>query len=205
MIKRTSPINMGLEPESVLKRNGWEIPLAYVGERVRNNLFVTDLSHIPKWSLQGENLDEMRPAGVATPPKQGAVAMSGGTLLARLTPSEARIFSFSDELPLFEEFNYTDMTDAYAALAVVGPRCFDVLSKLSAVDLEGAASPQAALAPIEDITCFMVRLEGSNGAPGLILASARGYGHFLLDAVMDAGKEYGIQPSGWRRFSAWLG
>jgi hypothetical protein len=110
-----------------------------------------------------------------------------------------------EQTPIFEETGFTDVTDAYAAIALVGTRCFDVLAKLSSIDLEGQFSPRAALAPVEDVTCLLVRIEGTGGVPGIILAGARGYGHFFLDALLDAGREYSIQAAGWERFSQWIG
>jgi len=204
MLKRVSPLDIALEPERVLARNGWEIPLAYVGERTRSDIFVTDLSHVPKWTVQGPDLDSLRPAGLSLPARPGMIYLDGGLLAARATPSECRIMALGEEIPTFNETSFTDVTDAYAAVAVVGARCFDVLEKLSSIDLVGSSSPRAALAPVEDITCLLVRVEGKDGVPGFILAGARGYGHFFLEALLDAGREYSIQPAGWERFSNWI-
>ncbi|MGA2404077.1 MAG: hypothetical protein ABSG91_20615 [Syntrophobacteraceae bacterium] len=204
MLKRVSPLDMGLRAERVLARNGWEIPLAYAGERPRSTLFVTDLSHVPKWILQGSGLDAVRPAGLNMPAKPGMITLERSLLLVRCIPSECRIMGLGIETPVFEETGFTDVADAYAAIALVGTRCFDVLAKLSSIDLEGQYSPRAALAPVEDVTCLLVRIEGTGGVPGIILAGARGYGHFLLDALLDAGREYSIQAAGWERFSQWI-
>lgn len=205
MIERISPLDMGLKPERTINRNGWQVPLTYVGERTRSDLFISDLSHVPKWCLQGPGLDSEEPAGLKMPQGPGAMTMAHGILLVRLLSSEARVMAFNDDMPVLDGTGYTDITDSYASMAVVGPKCFDVLSKLSSVDLEGPAAPPAVLAPVEDVTCLMIRLEGQSGTPGIIIAGARGYGHFLLDAFLDAGKEYGIQPAGRQRFNAWLG
>jgi len=204
MLKRVSPVDMGLKAERVLVRNGWEIPLAYAAERSKSALFAADLSHVPKWTLQGPDLDAMRPAGLSMPAKPGMIALERGLLLVRCIPGESRIMALGDELPSFEETGFTDVTDAYAAVAVVGARCFDVLAKLSPVDLEGPLSPKAAQAPVEDLTCLLARIEGTGGVPGIILAGARGYGHFFIDALLDAGREYSIQAAGWERFSQWI-
>lgn len=204
MLRRVSPVDIGLKADRVLARNGWEIPLAYVGERSRSAVFVTDLSHVPKWVVIGPNLDGMRPAGISMPAGPGMISLQEGVLLVRTSPSECRILALTDEVPAFEEKNVTDVTDGFAAMAVVGARCFDILEKLSAIDLTGPSSPSAALAPVEDITCLLVRIEGSDGVPGFILAGARGYGHFFLDALLDAGREYSIQPAGWERFGNWI-
>jgi len=205
MIERISPLDMGLTPDRTIDRGGWQIPLTYVGERTRGDLFISDLSHVPKWCLQGPNLNDEEPTGLKMPQGPGAVTMDQGILLIRLMASEARIMALSDNVPVFGGTGFTNVTDAYASLAVVGPRCFDVLGKLSGVDLDGPAAPPAALAPVEDVTCLMVRLERQGGTPGIIISGARGYGHFLLDAFLDAGKEYGIQPAGLQRLSGWLG
>jgi glycine cleavage system aminomethyltransferase T len=204
MLKRVSPLDMGLKAERVLARNGWEIPLAYVGERTRSSMFVTDLSHVPKWSLQGPGLEAISPAGLSIPEKPGMITLEHGLLLVRLTPSECRIMSFGEDTPVFEETDFTDVTDAYATVAVVGTRCFDVLAKLSSIDFEGQFSPRAALAPVEDVTCLLAHITGRGGVPGIILAGARGYGHFFLEALLDAGKEFSIQPAGWERFRLWI-
>jgi glycine cleavage system aminomethyltransferase T len=204
MLKRKSPLDMGLKPERILERDGWEIALSYVGEMTRNDLFITDLSHAPKWTVQGPDLDSMRPAGLNMPGRSRVVVQSNGSLIARLSGSEARIMVFGNETPPLTDPCITDVTDAFAAMAAVGPNCYGLLSKLSAVDLAKDPPPSAALAPVEDVTCLIVQAVGQGGIPGLIIASARGYGHFLLEVLLDAGREYGIQAAGWERFQTWF-
>jgi hypothetical protein len=204
MLKRVSPVDMGLKAERVTVKDGWEISMAYAGEIPRSPLFVADLSHVPKWTLQGPDLDRMRPAGLSMPAKTGMITLERDLLLALCNPRECRIMCLGDETPVFEETAFTDVTDAYAAVAVVGTRCFDVFSKLSSFDFEGRFSPRAASAPVEDVTCLLVRIDGTDGVPGIILAGARGYGHFFADAILDAGKEYSIRKAGWERFSKWI-
>ena len=204
MLKRVSPIDMGLKAERIMVRDGWEISLTYVGERPRSALFLADLSHVPKWTLNGPNLHEMRPAGSSMPAKPGMISLERGLLLVRCIPWECRIMSLGEQNPVLKVEGLTDVTDAYAAIAVVGTRCFDVLAKLSPIDLEGRYSLKAALAPVEDVTCLLVHLDGADGIPGIILTCARGDGHFLTDAILDAGKEYSIRKAGWERFGRWI-
>ncbi|MFH0845459.1 MAG: hypothetical protein V1930_08270 [Pseudomonadota bacterium] len=206
MTRRVSPLNMRMGPDGVTRRDGWEIPLTYVGEKTSHSPFIVDLSHVPKWALQGRGLDDMRPAGFILPPKPGEVTFERRTLITRLTPRECHIMALGDEIPRFEGPQYTDVTDAFASFAVVGARCMEILNKLSSVDLEvpGRAVPRAAQAPIEDVTSLIIRLEGENNTPGLIVSVARGYGHFFLDIFMDAGKEFHVAVAGWERFAGWL-
>lgn len=206
MSRRSSPLSMGLRPDRVMEQNGWKIVLTYLGEKTYNPFFITDLSHVPKWTLQGRNLDVIRPAGLTVPAEPNSVIFDGGVLIARLSFLECRIMVLEKALTEFASPQYSEVTDAYAAFAIVGPQCLEVLSKLSPVDLDepGQAFPHTAQAPVEDVTCLIVRLHGKNNIPGLIISGARGYGHFLLEIFMDAGKEYGLAPVGWERFKNWL-
>jgi glycine cleavage system aminomethyltransferase T len=144
--------------------------------------------------------------GLPLPAKPGQVTVDGSTLAVRLTPAEGLIMVLRGEAPTPEEAVWTDMTDGYAAFAVVGPQCFDVLGKLSSVDLArpGQAAPCAVQAPVHDLRCVILRLEGAGGTPGLVILADRGYGGFLSDIVLDAGEEFGLSPAGWRRFETWL-
>jgi glycine cleavage system aminomethyltransferase T len=190
----------------VIDRDGWEIPLTYSGEKTDTRHFVTDLSHVPKWVLQGHDLDSLQPAGLAVPAKPREATLERDILLVRLNAWECCIMVLGEDIPSFEDPGYTDFTDGYAAFAIVGPQCLDLLRKLSPVDLEGPdqAPPCGAQAPVEDIRCLIVRLQGKNAVPGLIISGPRGYGHFLLEIFMDAGEEYGITVAGWQRFRDWL-
>lgn len=206
MALRTSPVTMALPAGEVWDFNGWPVALTYQGELVHNDLFLVDLSHVPKWSLKDRNLSTWQPLGMKMPEKPGDVSREGDLVLARVSPGEARILALGEEAPVFNETNYTDVTDAYAALALVGHGCFRVLSKLSAVDLTRPEQtrPLSVEAPLADITCWLVALTGAEGIPGLIIAGARGYGEFLLEIIQDAGQAAGLQAAGWQRFRRWL-
>lgn len=206
MNRRTSPFDMGWTPEEVGRSNGWDVALTYRGEPRRSRLFVTDLSHVPKWALHRKDMETPESGRPRIPQKPGEAEMDGDRLVVRLTPTECLILVVRGEAPLPEEVAYTDMTDGYAALALVGPKCFEVLRKLSPVDMEAPEKtvPCAAQAPVHDLRCVMVRLEGKEAIPGLIILAERGYGPFLLDIVLDAGRQFGVSPAGWRRFESWL-
>lgn len=206
MIRRLSPIPMELPPHEVMEWKGWQVVSSYMGENPHSPLFVSDLSHIPQYAIQSHHLDSIRPFDSVIPNSPGGVAFRKGIMTARLTPLECRLMALENAGEVQHGPEFTDMTDAFATLALVGPQCLEVLSKLSPVDLEGSgkSSPRAALAPFEEIPCLFIYLEGRRGIPGLIVSVARGYGRFLLTALRDAGKEWGTTPAGWQRFRAWL-
>lgn len=206
MSTRRSPIRMGMDPQEVVRRDGWEVALTYLGEKIYGEPFVADLSHVPKWAFRGRDPEGMKPVGLSVPDKPGEVAVGAGMVVARLSAGECRLLVVGDETPSFEDPPFTDLTDAYAVLALVGLQCLDILSRLSAVDLNAPRQrvPCAAQAPLEDVPCLIVRLVGQGGTPGLIISVDRGYGQFILEAVLDAGSQYGLGAAGWKRFSAWF-
>jgi len=206
MHQRTSPIAMGLVPKNVGILNGCPVALTYVGEKRRSRLFLTDLSHVPKWAFHRKDMDGAGPFGLEMPRKPGQVTVVGDRLGVRLTPTECLIMVLRGEAPVPEDIAFTDMTDGYAAFAVVGSSCLDLLGKLSPVDMEAQEQgvPCAAQAPVHDLRCLILRLQGAGATPGLVILADRGYGGFLSDTVLDAGEEFGISPAGWRRFETWL-
>jgi sarcosine oxidase gamma subunit len=206
MNRKISPFNTGMAPEEVRRMNAREEALTYRCEKRQSRIFITDLSHIAKWALHKKDMDAARPFGIQAPEKPGRVAMQGSRLVIRLAPAECLILVLNGETPDIEDADYTDMTDGYAAFALVGSECFELLRKLSPVDLEAPEQviPCGTQAPIHDVRCVIVRLEGAEGVPGLIILGERGYGRFLSDIVLDAGEEFGLSPAGWRRFELWL-
>ena len=205
MTKRTSPLNMGLEPDKVVEWNGWTVGLTYFGEFVHNTVFITDLSHLSKWNVQGHDIDDVDVQGLRFPKKPRYVVMDENMAAVRLTPWEAFIMNFSHSYPEPKGMGLTNVTEALAAFAVVGHGCLEILEKLSDVDLSAPGTPmlQAAQTPVAGITCLVMCVRREGKIPGLIVSGPRGYGQFLLEAFLDAGKEYGIAVAGWERFHAW--
>ena len=206
MKKRISVLDMRLEPAEIMVRDGWQVALTYQGEKIHQPLFISDLSHLSKWFLQARELTAMQPKGLIVPTGPGEATLEKGLLMARLTPIQCFLMALGDSIPELKNAHYTDMTDAFASFAIVGPQCLDVLSKLSPLDFAepNQAIPCAAQGPVENLRCLLIKLHGREDIPGLIISIDRGYGYFLLDAFLDAGKEFGVCIAGWNRFESWL-
>ena len=206
MNTRVSPLNMGMEPAEVVNKDGWQVALTYLGEKKHNPLFISDLSHVSKWILQAKDLGALREEGLNIPPGLGEATFENGILMTRLTPSECFLMVLGDSKPEFNNAHFSDMTEAWALFVLVGPQCLDVLSKLSPLDLDelNRTVPFAVQGPVNDLRCILIRLHGLDHIPGLLISTARGYGHYLLQAFLDAGKEYEVSIAGWQRFEGWL-
>jgi len=205
MTRRTSPLTLPLQPDQTGIRGGYEIALTYLGERGSGYPFVADLSHVAKWILQGRHLEALAPAGIDVPANPRGATLRDGILTGRLTPHECWVMVFGEEIPSFKEPFFTRVTDGYAAMAIVGAQARDVWYKLSPVDLWAPAGGPLCItqAPVEDVPCLIFRTMGAGAVPGLILCLERGYGSFILEAFLDAGKEFEIGAAGWDRFTNW--
>ena len=91
----------------------------------------------------------------------------------------------------------TNVTSAFAAINVAGPRARDTLSKLADIDLSPTASRymRSARARIAGVPTLLLRI-GFVGETGWELHFPAEYGEHVWDSLMDAGEEFGIMPFG---------
>ena len=90
-----------------------------------------------------------------------------------------------------------NVTGAFGAINLAGPKSRDVLSKLTAHDISAQSFPYLGLqsAEVAGLPCRLMRV-GFVGELGYeIHAPAEGMSH-LWNALMEAGKAYGIRPFG---------
>ena len=90
-------------------------------------------------------------------------------------------------------------TDQWAQMAIAGPKARDVLAKIIDDDISNDAFPFLAA---RDVSMFGGRLTGRlfrisfSGELAYEIAVPAGYGESVADAIMVAGKEFGIAPYG---------
>jgi sarcosine oxidase subunit alpha len=90
-----------------------------------------------------------------------------------------------------------NVTSEYAAINLAGPRSRDVLARLTALDVSKEAMPYLAAVEGEIAGCYAVVLRiGFVGELSYEIHVPADYGAHLWDALMEAGKEFDIQPFG---------
>ncbi|MBI4531499.1 MAG: (2Fe-2S)-binding protein, partial [Candidatus Latescibacteria bacterium] len=91
----------------------------------------------------------------------------------------------------------TNVTAGFAAVNLAGPRARDVLRKLTDIDLSPSACPYMAAArgSVAGIPALLLRI-GFVGEVGYEIHVPAEYGAALWDALIEAGKEFGITPFG---------
>jgi sarcosine oxidase subunit alpha len=90
-----------------------------------------------------------------------------------------------------------NLTDGLAGVNVAGPRARDLLKKLTGVDVSNEAFPymNSAEGLVAGIPAVLLRI-GFVGETGWEIHFPAEYGEYLWDALMQAGKEFGIKPFG---------
>ena len=90
-----------------------------------------------------------------------------------------------------------DVTSAYAAINVAGPRARETLAKLTDVDLSSRKFRymRAASGSVAGVPTILLRI-GFVGETGWELHFPSEYGEHMWDALMDAGREFDVSPFG---------
>jgi len=91
----------------------------------------------------------------------------------------------------------TNVTSALSAVNLAGPRSRDVLQKLTPLDVSGAGAPYLSALPadVAGVPALILRI-GFVGELGYEMHVAAEYGEHVWQALMAAGREFGIQPFG---------
>jgi sarcosine oxidase subunit alpha len=91
----------------------------------------------------------------------------------------------------------TNVTSELAALNLAGPRARDLLAKLTELDVSKETVPYLAAieGTVAGVPAIVLRI-GFVGELGFEMHFPADYGDFLWDAIMEAGKEFEVQPFG---------
>jgi hypothetical protein len=196
-IRRYSPVTFAHTPARTQERNGWEIVLEYEDEA--GGPFLIDLSHIGKWDVQGESLSSIRPAGLVIPEDSEHCALTESFLVNLIKWNWATIWHFSQDMPDFAgDYAFTNVTEAYALLALVGTDVLSIMEKVTVLDLfsPDRKPPFLTMGPVLHIRSQVVVLAREVDSSAILVACPRGYGQSMAEALLDAGKEWGLRPGG---------
>ncbi len=191
---RQSPITFDREATEKTTRLGWEVVLKFEGED--GGPWLVDLSHLRRWDCQHMQLDSMAPFGLSMPAEPGQVVFENDKYIARMNRTQAMIVSFAedDAIETQNAVEFTDITDAYCTLAVLGPEAPRLMEHVSNLDLfkPGRTMPFLTQGPIMHIPAQVVTLD----IDCVLMSFSRGYGQSLADAILRAASGYGLRPGG---------
>ena len=146
--------------------------------------------------------------------RYGVLCADNGTILddgtvTRLADDHYFVTTTTGNVELIEEWfkwwmagtgmcaHVTNVTSAFAAINVAGPRARDTLTKLTDVDLSPDAFRymRSARGDVAGVPTIFLRI-GFVGEAGWEVHFPAEYGEHMWDALMDAGEEYGVSPFG---------
>lgn len=202
---RSSPVKFAISTVKTELREGWEVVLAYRGES--EGPFLVDLSHVPKWDVQDADLTRIRPMDLAIPERPGNCVLEDGLLINRMNTTQAVVWHLLGAHPAVpQELVYTDVSDAYALMAVLAKDVYSMMEKVTPLDLSpGTEAPPFLLqGPVLHVRCQMVVLGEKAGSTAVLIACPRGYAQSMCEAFLDAFREWGLRPAGETAFRNWL-
>jgi sarcosine oxidase subunit alpha len=184
-----------------IDRHGWQVVAAYTtaereAEAARAGLALADISASAKLSLRGSGVPDFIPAllphRVAAPPGTAALA-------CRLAEDHLLIFG---SVPLKVSFQglrlvATDTTSAYAGLWVIGPRCQELLRRLTLLDVRVEVFPvnscaETQLAGVEALLVATSELS----LPSLRVYVAWDLAEYVWERMLQAGRDGNVTPIG---------
>jgi glycine cleavage system aminomethyltransferase T len=157
--------------------SGWELPAYFVSaqreaEQIRKSVGLADLSYLAKFDSRAK-------------PEQASWRLG------------ARHYLTLGEIRTPVTTGAIDVTSVYALLRLAGPRTREVLRKLSSLNVSDTALPNLACAQagLAHIPGIFLR-EDIGAIPAFHLLITRDYAVSAWNAILHAGHEFGLSPSG---------
>jgi aminomethyltransferase len=223
-VKRTPFYNKHIELGArMLPFAGYEMPITYAGviaehEGVRNAAGLFDVSHMGEFILRGPNaidLIQLTTSNDASKLFDGKVQYScfpneeGGIvddlLVYRIKEDQYMLVVNASNIE--KDWNWLkkndkwnvemlDISDKTALLALQGPKASAILSKLTQEDvgsMEYYTFKKGSVAGVENV---LISATGYTGSGGFELYFDESNASQIWDAIIEAGKEFDIQPTG---------
>lgn len=195
-----SPITPA-EPPSVV--DGWEVS----GRRSGAGLTLVDCMPLAKVLVRAAPDGAVGrwlgiPFGRAGTNPDGVLVTGSGpdewTLFGPQGSGRALVGAVQDLSGERELVSALDVTHGRALMRLTGAAARPLLSKLCAVDLGDAVSPNGAVfrSSVAKVITDVVR-DDRSGVPSYLLHCERSYGSYLFGALLDAGAEFGIEVDGY--------
>ena len=199
--QRLSPVSFPANPVKTENRDNWTVVLEYEGEG--DGPWLIDLSHKAKWDLQDGKIAQIKPWGIAVPEKPGQCILENGVLINRMNRTQASIWHLTgDDFAAPDSSEYTETTDTTLFLALTGKQVFSITEKLTSLDLldPEKKAPFLLQGPLSHVPCQVVMLYKNEDRGTVLLTCSRGYAHAMVNAILEAGEEFGLRPAGENAF-----
>jgi sarcosine oxidase subunit alpha len=206
----------------MVERHGWQIPATYSAmeqeiDAARTGLGLVDVSALAKLSFQGRGVSLFTHALVSNGPAsrpQGVTAFdAGGSVLAcRLTENHLLLLALTTNITALHAHLAArqqlaivegDVTCGMAAFSLLGVAAENVLSHLTALDVQRSAFPPGSCAEtsLAGVHALLIR-PPENVLDAVLIAVAWEMAEYLWERFLEVGRSHGIKPLGleaWHR------
>lgn len=192
--------------QPVIVTAGWEVS----GYRARGDLTLTDCSPLAKVLLAAPAAG--RVAGMLGVPFGRAGRDQAGILVTGSGPGEwlligppgqaadlaARLQGLAGRAP-GEPVSVVDLTHGRALMRLTGPRAADVMAAVCGIDLSEAITPNGAAfrSAVAALATDVIRDDIAD-VRSYLLHCERSSGQYLSDALLSAGRDFGLEVDGFR-------
>lgn len=202
---------------------GYNMPVTYSGlieehNAVRNSVGMFDVSHMGEFMLKGERALDL----IQLITSNDAAQLTDGRVQYSCMPNDKGgivddllVYRYSDDeyylvvnaSNIEKDWNWikqhnsfgvemTNMSDDLSLLAVQGPNAIKVLQKLTEINLSEIPYYHYTTGVMAGLNDIIISNTGYTGAGGFELYVWNKDAKAMWDAVMEAGKEFGILPCG---------
>ncbi len=178
---------------------GWALVMDYEPVATDWEVGLVDLSHRPKALAHGPAAESFRDLA------PGQVVWTGQAFVCRRKPQEVVVFDLTGPMePSWPDDHYTDMTDAWALVALIGRRALELMQRMVIIDVERPECDSAfyAVTRSHGLGLQIVNTKADN--PCYLLACDRSHGQNLADGLIRHGRHLGLKPVGLNAFHVWL-
>jgi len=189
-----------------MEHHGWQVPARFADPEdeaagVRASVGLADLSWMLKFDLKGYGLKSPLALG------ESAFSWNLGPLHTLVTcdPSarreEMNRFQTLGEggaaLSLPPPIYVTEVTSLYSQFLLAGPRCRQILSKLTSLNVSETSLPNLTCGQsrVAHVHAIILR-QDLRGIPAYHLLVSREYGESVWESVLHAGHEFHLSPFG---------
>ena len=207
----------------ILPFAGYEMPITYAGviqehEGVRNAAGLFDVSHMGEFILRGPHALDLIQATISNdasklvdgkvqyacfPNTEGGIV--DDLLVYRIKEDQYMLVVNASNIE--KDWNWLKKNDQWnvdmenisertALLALQGPKATDILSKLTDTDVAGLEYYTFAKGKLDGVENVLISATGYTGAGGYELYFDEKHASQIWDALMEAGAEFGLQPTG---------
>ncbi len=200
MITRVSPVAIpeGYSQQIIEELAGWQVLQSLEPAEIAE-AWVCDLSHRPKAIALGPDIDK---DGF---PAVGKARWNKTAWYARLNPNEGYYYDLLGGLHNVKlPESSTDMTDAWALLAIFGPQASSLMGRLVAIDVDShfKKDPIFLITKAHNAAIQIVNMQSE--IPGYLMSCERSFGQALYDFCFHGSAKFKTRPAGERDFQKWL-